>query len=532
MNKFIYPLLLSTIFLMSCAGSPSPLTTNKDSSSVISNSIKSESSSHISSSSQTEPKEIVPVSIRALGKDKEILYGSVLDEVEYNVVLTFSDGSEKVLSKSEYTLIFQKDAAFQIGEGKAVLTYSKNESISNEVKYHVVPRKQASILFIGNSFSDDTIEYMHNVASSLGIGLTINNLYIGGCTLDVHYNNLLNNFASYEYRYWNGTKWDSKYGYKISTALKQEKWDFISLQQGSGSSGIYSTYSHVEDCINLIKKDLIDVDHTQFIWNMTWAYQQDSTHGEFINYNNDQMIMYNSIISCVQKLNRDIFKVIVPNGTAIQNARTSYLGDTLTRDGFHLNVGPGRYIAALNAVKAITGIDYNDVPFSPSLDELTKKICLESVKNSWEKPYEIIKSSFRKESQEELAEQTKNMDKLTIIFIRDYYYYSIDPTNKSKPLGPNNYYICTNIFAKDKIPNGSIIRIANGYKYRPEGWVDLDAHWTGERPDNVTTEYVKVDDIWWGSFNFRAFNISSVIDEPLTNKYEEAENAFTIYIPR
>lgn len=75
--------------------------------------------------------------------------------------------------------------------------------------------------------------------------------------------------------------------YKISTALKQEVWDFVSLQQGSGSSGIFSTYSHLNDCLSLIKKDLLDVNHTQFIWNMTWAYQQNSTHGEYINYGYD-----------------------------------------------------------------------------------------------------------------------------------------------------------------------------------------------------------------------------------------------------
>ena len=58
--------------------------------------------------------------------------------------------------------------------------------------------------------------------------------------------------------------------------------------------------------------------------------------------------MYNAIMSAVQKKivpNNRIVKII-PNGTAIQNARTSYLGDTMTRDGFHLHKPYGRYTAA------------------------------------------------------------------------------------------------------------------------------------------------------------------------------------------
>ncbi len=34
-------------------------------------------------------------------------------------------------------------------------------------------------------------------------------------------------------------------------------------------------------------------------------------------------------------------------GTAIQNLRTSYMGDTLTRDGYHLEVNTGRYTVSM-----------------------------------------------------------------------------------------------------------------------------------------------------------------------------------------
>jgi hypothetical protein len=99
----------------------------------------------------------------------------------------------------------------------------------------------------------------------------------------------------------------------------------------------------------------------EIMWQMTWAYQGNSTHSGFAKYDNDQMTMYNAIIDTANELivtNPDI-SGIIPSGTAIQNLRTA-LGDNLTRDGFHLSYDYGRYCAAMTWYKAITGknIDY------------------------------------------------------------------------------------------------------------------------------------------------------------------------------
>lgn len=528
MHKLVFPLLITSLLLAGCAGNKTPECNCSNTSTVISSSNTSMITSQTTSS---KPADKEPLSIGVSETNQKIPYGTNIDEIKYEVILTYRDGSKRILSKNEYTLSFAKNATFSVGSGQAVLTYNEDTSIKSDVNFEIVPRKYASLLFIGNSFSDDTIEYMYNIASSLGIGLSVNNLFIGSSTLDVHYNNLRNDSPAYEYRSWNGTSWVTTLNYKISTALKQEVWDFVSLQQGSGSSGLYSTYSHLNDCLSLIKKDLLDVNHTQFIWNMTWAYQQNSTHGEFVNYGYDQICMYESIVNCVKQLDRDIFKVIIPSGTAIQNARTSTLGDTLTRDGFHLSVGAGRYIAALNAIRAITGVSFDEVPYAPAIDASTKEICLESVENAWKKPYEITQSTYKPES-EDYSELIKKMTKLNLTFTRDYYYYSISPDAKTTPIGGDRPdLICTKIFNKSEIPNGSIIHIAPGFRYRPEGWIALNTYWTGERPENVTTEYVKVDDAWWGSFTLRAFNISNTMGSSLAGNYEQAEAAFSIYVP-
>jgi beta-glucosidase len=38
--------------------------------------------------------------------------------------------------------------------------------------------------------------------------------------------------------------------------------------------------------------------------------------------------------------------MVIPSGTAIQNARTTLLKDKVTRDGYHLHKTYGRYVAA------------------------------------------------------------------------------------------------------------------------------------------------------------------------------------------
>ena len=55
----------------------------------------------------------------------------------------------------------------------------------------------------------------------------------------------------------------------------------------------------------------------------------------------------------------------IPAGTAVQNARTSFIGDHITVDGYHLNQF-GRYLAALTWACRITGVSPYDIGYNPS----------------------------------------------------------------------------------------------------------------------------------------------------------------------
>ena len=66
----------------------------------------------------------------------------------------------------------------------------------------------------------------------------------------------------------------------------------------------------------------------------TWAYASTSKHSGFKNYNCNQLTMYQAIADAVKKAAKvNKIKIVIPSGTAIQNARTSFIGDHLNRDG-------------------------------------------------------------------------------------------------------------------------------------------------------------------------------------------------------
>ena len=70
----------------------------------------------------------------------------------------------------------------------------------------------------------------------------------------------------------------------------------------------------------------------------------------------------------------------------------------------------------------------------------------------------------------------------------------------------------------------------DGWKYRPEGWLEGDAA-PDSRPPLTSEAIVIVDEEWWGEFETRAFNLSLVEAEDLSND-PDAYTHLKIYIPK
>jgi hypothetical protein len=250
------------------------------------------------------------------------------------------------------------------------------------------------VLAIGNSFSEDALEnYLYELSTAAGKKIVIGNLYIGGAPLELHLKNAHNNLKAYSYRKINldGVKKTTEQ-VSIEDALADDNWDYVSLQQASPLSGKYSVIMQSLGDLWTYVFAHVHPD-TRLVYHQTWAYQQDSKHEGFTNYDNSQKNMYDSIMSVTSRLEKTgDYAFIVPDGTTIQNARTSSLGETFTRDGYHLNLDYGRFAAALTWYAKLFDLDPTKTDYRPDkVTEKQAKIVKEAAKKAVRKPYRVSK---------------------------------------------------------------------------------------------------------------------------------------------
>lgn len=258
-------------------------------------------------------------------------------------------------------------------------------------------QKTVRILAIGNSFSQDAVEqYLHELAEAEGISTIIGNMFIGGCSLERHVKNARDNAPAYAYRKI-GTDGKKREKGKMSleTVLADEDWDYVSLQQASPFSGMYETYeASLPELIEYVKARLPK--KTKLMLHQTWAYASTSRHSGFKNYNCNQLTMYQAIADAVKKAAKaNKIKIVIPSGTAIQNARTSFIGDHLNRDGYHLDVKIGRHTAACTWFERIFKHNVVGNPYTPEgLDEARKAVAQKAAHAAVKHPYKVTDLSI------------------------------------------------------------------------------------------------------------------------------------------
>lgn len=232
------------------------------------------------------------------------------------------------------------------------------------------------ILSIGNSFSQDAHKWLNKLAKVNGVCMETTNLYIGGCSLETHWTNVEQNNEYYDLEINGGC---SERKISISEALEMDNWDIITVQQVSGLSGLEETYEpYISNLIEVVRKN---VPNAKLYFHQTWAYETDSSHGDFVRYNNDQQEMFDRIIKTSEKIAGSIDAKIIPVGRVIQHLREKIAefdykngGLSLCRDGFHLTLDYGRFAAAATWLRTITGIDVSATEFEDFDIELLKKI--------------------------------------------------------------------------------------------------------------------------------------------------------------
>ena len=213
------------------------------------------------------------------------------------------------------------------------------------------------VLAIGNSFSDDAVEhYLYELAIEGGDTLIIGNAYRGGQGYESHWRVVEDNKADFEYRkIVAGNRTNERH--TLLDCLKDEPWDIITFQQVSQDAGDDATYEPwLTNLINYVREHATNPD-IQLGLHRTWAYAANSDHWGFSKYGKDQQRMFQAIVDATNRARKahPELKLLIPTGTAIQNGRTSYVGDRFCRDGYHLSFLLGRYTASLTWLEVITG---------------------------------------------------------------------------------------------------------------------------------------------------------------------------------
>lgn len=232
------------------------------------------------------------------------------------------------------------------------------------------------ILSIGNSFSQDAHRWLHKLAKDNGVEFETANLYIGGCSLEMHWKNAEENNAYYSLEL-NGNV--GTRSVSIEEALNQDRWDVVTLQQVSGLSGNYETYEpYLSSLLSLIRAVQPDA---KIFFHQTWAYEWDSNHADFVRYDNNQSTMFDCIKKASRKAAKSIGAKLIPTGEVIQKLRETVSefdytngGISLCRDGFHLSLDYGRFVAAAVWLRTLSDKKIKTIEFENFNTDLLEKI--------------------------------------------------------------------------------------------------------------------------------------------------------------
>lgn len=254
------------------------------------------------------------------------------------------------------------------------------------------------ILFVGNSFAVDTMAHAANIALNLGVKkIKFGVIYVGGCSIDMHYEHAVGDMPVYTYHTNEGEGWSSMSEYRISDALKEDDWNWIAMQHGTYGTSRYTSsecYENLTPLIDYIKA--LAPEHSKIAFNLAWLGEHTRRHHEIISYQGNMTLMREKLVEVTKMMVVDNPKVdlLVPTGTAIENARTSHIG-LLTRDGYHLSIDKGRYIAGLTFISTVTGLSVDNICWVPEgIDEYALKVAVEAVNNAKAYPLAITKSKL------------------------------------------------------------------------------------------------------------------------------------------
>ena len=187
----------------------------------------------------------------------------------------------------------------------------------------ILSAKELRVLAIGNSFSVSVARNLPQVVASVpGNRLILTCAVIGGCSLERHWNNAVQEEKDPKAKTYPigifdssapGKKWKFSKA-SLNKFLKTEKYDIITIQQNSANSWKYETYQpYAENLIAVIKKYQ---PQAEIVIQQTWSYRSDSPRLK--SWKIDNTVMYSKLDEAYGKLAKANGFRVIPTGYAVQ----------------------------------------------------------------------------------------------------------------------------------------------------------------------------------------------------------------------
>lgn len=221
------------------------------------------------------------------------------------------------------------------------------------------------ILCIGNSFSVDATKYLHGIAKCGGDEINVTDLFIGGCSLERHYRNMLSDERAYVLDINGNFSW---FMVSLKEALLNRPWDVITMQQASHFSPYQDTYQpYLNELYAYVKKCS---PKAKIAIHQTWAYEEGSERLLSELGYKKQADMFSDLKAAYEKAAADIgAELIIPSGAVFQELIKAGIGP-VHRDTFHASYGIGRYALGLIWYRALTKKDITDNTYSDFMEEI------------------------------------------------------------------------------------------------------------------------------------------------------------------
>lgn len=212
------------------------------------------------------------------------------------------------------------------------------------------------VLCIGNSFTVDATRYLHAIARKRGEKINTSVLYIGGCTLERHYRNMIGDKREYTL-FTNGQ--NTGFPMSMQEALVNRRWDVITIQQGSVHSFLPDMYQpFAEALVDYIREC---APKAKLVIQQTWFYEDGSERLAGVGYETSQ-----AMFADIKNAYDMMFKTVdaddmIPSGDLLMALQDA--GIKIHRDTLHATYGLGRYALALLWYAKLTGKDIAEDSF-------------------------------------------------------------------------------------------------------------------------------------------------------------------------